>query len=146
MHGADRSDEFFAKDPQGSMFMRKTEPAETLSPSDQLLVRAFARLDRTALGVALGATCGLAIFFATNFLILKGGQNVGQNLQLLSQYFPGYSVTLSGSIIGSAYGLLVGFLLGWSIAFTRNLFMMAYLHIIRLRTSMSSVHEFIDEP
>jgi hypothetical protein len=111
--------------------MRKTEPADTLSPSDQLLVQAFAQLDRTALGVALGATCGLAIFFATNFLILKGGENVGQNLQLLSQYFFGYSVTLTGSIIGFAYGLIVGFVLGWSIAFTRNLFMSAYLHIIR---------------
>ena len=125
--------------------MRKPDPADTLSPSDQLLVQAFAQLDRTALGVALGATCGLAIFFATNFLILKGGENVGDNLQLLSQYFFGYSVTFTGSIIGFAHGLIVGFVLGWSTAFTRNLFMSAYLHIIRLRTSMSSVHEFIHQ-
>ena len=126
--------------------MRKTELADTRSPSDQLLVQTFARLDRMALGVALGAACGLAIFFATNFLILKGGENVGQNLQLLSQYFFGYSVTLTGSIIGLAYGLIAGFVLGWSLAFTRNLFMSVYLHIIRLRTSMSSVHEFMDQP
>jgi hypothetical protein len=126
--------------------MRKLEPADTLSPSDQLLVQAFAQLDRMALGVALGATCGLANFFATNFLILKGGENVGQNLQLLSQYFFGYSVTLTGSIIGFAYGLVVGFVLGWSIAFTRNVVLSTYLHIIKLRTSMSSVHESIDEP
>src|SRR5262249_55060453 len=96
----------------GSTFMRKTEPTHPPSPSDQLLIQAFAQLDPTALGVALGATCGLAIFFATNFVILKGGENVGQNLQLLSQYFLGYSVTLTGSIIGFAYGLIVGFVLG----------------------------------
>src|SRR5215813_6686141 len=115
--------------------------ADRLSVSDQLLIQTFARLDPTALGIAFGATCGLAIFLATNFLILKGGENIGQNLQLLGQYFLGYSVTLTGSVIGFAYGLIVGFVLGWSIAFTRNLFMSAYLHIIRVRTSMSSVQD-----
>ena len=126
--------------------MRKTQPVGSLSPSDRLLVHAFAQLDRTALGVALGVTCAVAVFFATNFLILKGGDNVGQNLRLLSQYFSWYSVTLIGSIIGFAYGFIVGFALGWSIALVRNLCISGYLHILRLRTSMSSAHESIDQP
>ena len=126
--------------------MRKPETANAPSSSDELLVQAFAKLDRTALGIAVGVLCGLAVFVATNFLVLKGGENVGQNLQLLSQYFIGYSVTFTGSLIGLAYGLVFGFILGWSTAFLRNLLLSVYLHIVRLKASMSSVQEFIDQP
>ena len=126
--------------------MREPETANPPSSSDELLVQAFAKLDRTALGVALGTLCGLAVFVATNFLLLKGGENVGQNLQLLSQYFIGYSVTFAGSLIGFAYGFIFGFILGWATAFLRNLLLAIYLHIVRLKANMSSVQEFIDQP
>jgi hypothetical protein len=69
------------------------------------------------IGFALGITCGLAIFIATNWLVIKGDEPVGPNLQLLSQYFFGYRVSFFGSLIGFLYGFAVGTiggaLIGW---------------------------------
>ena len=74
-------------------------------------------LNAKAVGLALGLICGLIIFLATNWLILKGGDTVGPHLSLLSQYFLGYRVTFMGSLIGFAYGFAVGTisgaLIGW---------------------------------
>ena len=125
--------------------MKKKNRAK-LASTDQLIVQAFARLDRTALGISIGALCGLAVFVMTNFLILKGGEHIGQNLQLLSQYFIGYKVTFIGSLIGLVYGFVFGFILGWSTAFLRNLFISIYIHIVKLRANWSSVQDFIDQP
>lgn len=128
-----------------SLYMKKKNRAK-LASTDQLIVQAFARLDRTALGISIGALCGLAVFVMTNFLILKGGEHIGQNLQLLSQYFIGYKVTFIGSLIGLVYGFVFGFILGWSTAFLRNLFISIYIHIVKLRANWSSVQDFIDQP
>ena len=49
---------------------------------------------------------GGGLFLMTAWLLLKGGPHVGQHLQLLSQYFIGYSVTWWGSIVGFAWGAL----------------------------------------
>ena len=75
------------------------------------------RLNVKILGLVLALLFGSAIFIATNWLIIKGGEPVGPHLQLLSQYFPGYSVTFGGSLIGFIYGAALGGfaggLLGW---------------------------------
>jgi len=63
---------------------------------------------------------GLAIFVATNWLVLKGGKIVGPHLVLLSQYFIGYRVTFVGSLIGLGYGFALGFLAGYFMAQTYN--------------------------
>ena|SRR5437763_1223173 len=128
-----------------SLYMKKKKRAK-LASTDKLIVQAFARLDRAALGISIGVLCGLAVFLMTNFLILKGGERVGQNLQLLSQYFIGYSVTFLGSVIGLIYGFIFGFILGWSTAFLRNLFISIYIHIVKLRANWSSVQDFMDQP
>ena len=74
-------------------------------------------LNAKVLGLALGLLFGLAIFIATNWLVLKGGRPLGPHLQLLSQYFIGYRVSFLGSLIGFGYGFAVGTLsgalLGW---------------------------------
>ena len=74
-------------------------------------------LNTKMLGLSLGLLCGLVIFIATNWLVLKGGKVVGPHLQLLSQYFIGYRVSFFGSFIGFAYGFAVGTisgsLIGW---------------------------------
>ena len=69
----------------------------------------------------------MAIFIATNFLILKGGYInaegdyvVGPHLQLLSQFFIGYKVSFWGSIIGFFYGFAVGTLCGAAFALIYN--------------------------
>jgi len=76
------------------------------------LRRAIQRLNARAWGIAVGLLLGLGLFLATNVLVIRGGENVGQHLTLLSQYFPGYSVTFIGSIIGFIYLFVLGYVLG----------------------------------
>lgn len=89
------------------------------------------RLRARAQGIALGCLLALGIFVATNWLVLKGGENVGPHLGLLSQYFWGYRVTFGGSFIGAAYGFATGFLVGYGSACVYNTF-------VGLRTSDDS--------
>jgi hypothetical protein len=70
------------------------------------------RLNGRAWGVACGLLFGLGLFAATNFLLIVGGPNVGQHLNLLSVYFPGYAVTFVGSLIGFVYAFVVGYATG----------------------------------
>jgi len=84
---------------------------------DKQLAGGVIWLNARILGFVSGIVCGLAIFMATNWLVLKGGDPVGPNLRLLSQYFIGYRVSFLGSLIGFAYGFafgtLGGALVGW---------------------------------
>ncbi|MGI8541934.1 MAG: hypothetical protein ACR2MD_00450 [Aridibacter sp.] len=111
---------------------------------DALIIKTFAKVDNLALGVAVGTVFGLILFFATNTLILKGGDTVGQTLIILSQYFIGYTVSFIGSFIGFLYGFLSGFVIGWLIAFIRNLIIKIYLFIAQFKARMVSVNKFID--
>jgi hypothetical protein len=77
-------------------------------------------LNAKVLGLVLGLVCGLAIFIATNWLVIKGGEPVGPHLSLLSQYFIGYRVSFFGSFIGFAYGFAVGTLTGALIGWVYN--------------------------
>ncbi len=120
----------------------KNPPAQP----DEFLIKSFAKLDKTALGTATGVVIGLGLFAATLILVARGGQRIGPNLGLLSQFFIGYTVTLTGSIVGLLYGFVSGFALGWSAAFLRNLVIWVYLHSIRFRARLAAIGEFIDEP
>jgi len=73
---------------------------------------AILRLNGRAWGIALGLLMGGGLFLATLFLVLKGGPDVGQHLNLLSVFFPGYQVTFLGSFIGFIYAFVVGYALG----------------------------------
>jgi hypothetical protein len=121
---------------------RGSEPAG----SDRLVMLAFARLDGTALGVAVGTLGAFVLFTATIILVVKGGPTVGPTLALLGQYFPGYSVTWGGSLLGLAYGFVFGFVVGWLLASLRNLFVFIYLRSVKFKTDMSSLNDFLDQP
>ena len=75
------------------------------------------QLNSKVFGITLGTICGLILFVATNWLVIKGGDTVGPHLSLLKHYFIGYKVSFAGSIIGFFYGFLVGTvcgaLIGW---------------------------------
>ena len=86
--------------------MKKTNDA--YKTDEERLFSGVLRLNAKILGLALGLLSGLAIFIATNWLVLKGGSTVGPHLQLLSQYFLGYKVSFGGSLIGFAYGFALG--------------------------------------
>ena len=80
----------------------------------------IARLHAGILAFVLGLTCGFGLFAMTVWLLIKGGPDVGQHLQLLSQYLIGYSVTFGGAIVGFFYGVLIGGIVGWTIGFVYN--------------------------
>jgi len=79
---------------------------------EEQLAKAVVKLNAKLLGIVFGMLLGIGMFLATNFLVLKGGENVGQHLVLLSQFFPGYSVTFLGSLVGFAYAFAVGLVIG----------------------------------
>lgn len=86
---------------------------------EEKLFKGILRFNANILGLVLGLIVGLAVFVATNWLVIKGGHVtdngkyvVGPHLQLLSQFFFGYSVSFLGSIIGFFYGFGVGTLCG----------------------------------
>jgi protoporphyrinogen oxidase len=113
------------------------EPIADLAETvEGILERVFLKLDRVAFGVSLGTVTGLALFLATLILVLKGGDVVGPNLRLLSQYFPGYHVTASGSALGLFYGFLTGFIGGWCFALLRNTIMFLYMAAIHRRAEL----------
>jgi len=80
--------------------------------AEQKLFSGVLWLNAKVFGLTLGIVCGLALFLATNWLVLKGGESVGPHLALLSQYFIGYRVSFLGSFIGFSYGFAVGTLCG----------------------------------
>lgn len=99
---------------------------DTKQKNEDKLFKGVLRLNAKFLGLVLGLLIGLAIFIATNWLLIRaqaipgGEQIVGPHLQLLSQFFIGYRVSFVGSIIGFLYGFALGSLIGTAIGFIYN--------------------------
>lgn len=110
----------------------------------RVLRRAFARLDKVALGVALGLTVGAILALATAWLLVRGGRVVGPTLSLLGQYFPGYEVSWGGVLFGLLYGFLAGFLTGWGVAWLRNATIHVFLSWARHRGERALERQFLD--
>jgi len=87
---------------------------------EQDLNTAILRLNGRAWGIALGLLLGGGLFLATIVLVIKGGPTVGQHLNLLSVFFPGYRVTALGSVIGFIYAFVLGYALGRLISSVYN--------------------------
>lgn len=86
----------------------------------RLVGAAVARLRSGILAVVCGLLAGSGLAFATAWLTLLGGDEVGPHLGRLEIFFPGYSVTWPGVAIGFAYGLLTGSLAGAATGFVYN--------------------------
>jgi protoporphyrinogen oxidase len=112
-------------------------------PATAALQKAFARLDKLALAVAVGGVSSCYILLATLWLLLKGGERVGPRLELLGQYFIGFTVSFQGAAVGALYGFFWGFVLGWLIAYLRNLTIGFYLHRIKRRSEADSIRDFL---
>jgi len=112
--------------------------------SEKVLARAFARMDKLAFATAVGSVSGLLLFLATMWLVIKGGHAVGRNLQLLSQYFAGYTVTVKGAFIAFTYSFVWGFLFGWLLAYLRNLFLALYIYGVKRKAELLSLKDFFD--
>ena len=101
--------------------------AEIEKEQDLELLKATMRMNAKVFGLVLGLLFGIAIFVATNWLIIKGGEPneagqvvIGPHLALLGQYFIGYRVTFLGSLVGFAYAFVVGAVTGWLLSLIYN--------------------------
>lgn len=115
-----------------------------ISENDKAFLRSFARIDKLGLAAALGSVSGLLVFLATLILTIKGGENTGQTLQLLNNYFIGYTVTLKGAFIGFGYSFTWGFLVGWIFAYFRNLIVAAFIFRVKRRLELLTFKDFLD--
>ena len=82
--------------------------------------RIVARLQAGVLALVGALIGGIGLFVITAWLLIKGGPQVGAHLQLLGQYFIGYSVTWKGSLVGLFYGALTGGSVGWAVGTIYN--------------------------
>ncbi|MBA4389176.1 MAG: hypothetical protein C0404_14480, partial [Verrucomicrobia bacterium] len=81
----------------------------------------FARYDGIALGAALGVMGSVILFLVSIVLILRGDNPLGPTLSLLSNYLPGYSVTVTGALVGALEAAAGSFVFGFLLAKTINL-------------------------
>ena len=75
----------------------------------------LARIKADALALVCALIGGVGLFAMTVWLVIKDGPQTGQHLQLLSNYFVGYSVTWPGAFVGLLYGAMTGGVVGWVI-------------------------------
>jgi hypothetical protein len=94
--------------------------ANVRDSDERALQNAVLRLNGRAWGIAMGLLFGGALFVATNFLVLKGGPEVGPHLGLLGVFLPGYSVSFFGSVIGFVYMFVIGYAVGRLIGMVYN--------------------------
>ena len=119
----------------------KVTPEE--APVISAMLYAFAPVHKRAFGVATGVAGALLMVLVTLAgLYMPGARDFP--LELLGQYFQGYSVSWSGVFIGAAWGFAVAFVAGWFAAFCRNLSLAIGAFIIRTRAELDSTREFLD--
>jgi hypothetical protein len=97
-----------------------------MSSDTEEVRHAVARIHSGVISLVFALIGGLGLFLMTVWLLIRGGPAVGLHLNLLGNYFPGYSVSWAGSILGLIYGAIVGALIGWAIGMIYNL-------VVRLR-------------
>lgn len=90
------------------------------SSEEELIRRSIARLRAGIMAIVVGLLSGTALLVATAWLLIRGGENVGQHLSLLGNFFPGYSVTWGGAIVGFLWAAIVGGAVGWLTAWIYN--------------------------
>ena len=115
-----------------SYYEQQIEMSKTVSEDaeEKLISQAVLRLNGKVVGIVLGVIFAVVIFGATNWLVLKGGEEIGPHLSLLGQFFVGYTVTFTGSLIGAVYGFVTGFVAGVVIGWVYN-------YIVSLKSSAS---------
>ena len=111
---------------------------------DASVAPALVKIDRVALGSSVGVASGLLLFLATLVLVLKGGSPVGPNLRLLSNFFPGYTVTGVGAVLGLVYGFLTGYIAGWAFGLMRNVIVFACMAALHRRAERQVLRRLLD--
>ena len=110
---------------------------------NDMLAAAFLPLHKRGFGTATGVAAAVVTFLATAIYIVRD-PHPGFELDLLSEYFSGYSVSWRGAIVGAAWAGFVGFVMGWFLAFSRNLLLAAQLFVVRTRAELAQTRDFLD--
>jgi hypothetical protein len=98
-------------------------PEQLQQDEIQQIKKSLVRFSEQGWGLAFGSVAALGLFVATIWLVVKGGINVGEHLNLLGVYLPGYSVSYTGSVIGFVYAFVIGYGAGRTIATVYNRFL-----------------------
>lgn len=104
----------------------------------------LAPFDRRALGLAVGTTSALAVALLTIASLLVDSQGRFP-LNLLANYFRGYSVSWAGVSVGAVWAFGVGFCGGWFLAFIRNLIIALWIMKVRIAADVESSREVLDQ-
>lgn len=95
--------------------------AEQLQQDEiQAIKKSLVHFSEQGWGLAFGSVSAVGLFVATIWLVLRGGINVGEHLNLLGVYLPGYSVSFGGAVIGFVYAFVIGYGAGRTIATVYN--------------------------
>ncbi len=101
------------------------------------LALAFAPAHKAALGAATGLIVGVLVVAVTALHVIVRPVDA-LPLELLGQYFFGYSVSWTGAAIGFFWGSLTGFVAGWFVGFARNFVLAVWLLSVRARAELSN--------
>lgn len=113
------------------------------SPVISAMLFAFAPLHKRAFGVATGVAAAVLMALLTLAgMYLPGARDFP--LELIGEYFQGYTVSWRGVLVGSVWGFAVAFVGGWFAAFCRNLALAISAFLIRTRAEIDSTREFLD--
>lgn len=93
--------------------------------SDDMLSKSL-RMGGHALGLAVGVVIAGGLIITTNWLVLRGTADQSIHAQLLVNYLPGYSVSLTGSLIGALELLVITYIIS-------RLFSAIYNGVVSLR-------------
>ena|SRR5271167_149079 len=117
-------------------------PAAKRDPAEIPLLRAFAPLHRTAMGVAWGVVAGGLLAVATMVPVIKGDDFL--SFGLLAQFLWGYSLSWRGVFVALLWGFGIGFALGYGFALVRNAGVWMWLTVIRSRAEMDQYSDLLD--
>ena len=113
------------------------------APVVSVMLFAFAPLHKRAFGIATGvAGAALMSYLTLAAMFVPASKNFP--IELLGQYFTGYSVSWPGLLVGAGWGFVVAFVAGWFAAFCRNLALAISAFLIRTRAEMEATREFLD--
>jgi hypothetical protein len=119
------------------------EPDDVEAPLPESAMLMFAPLDKRAFGAAIGTVSAFAVVAVTAVHLVRTPPP-SLDLQLLSQYFPGYTVSWPGALVGAAWAFAAGFCAGWFTAFTRNLVLAISLFVLRSKAELADSRDFLD--
>ena len=122
--------------------LQKTIQADAVDDLPRTTRYLFAPIDKRAFGLAIGITSALALGLTTAVDMLLAEPWLGLNL--LGNYFAGYSVSWPGALIGAAWAFGVGFVAGWLLAFLRNLSLAISMFLVRTRAELDETSDFLD--